>query len=285
MTNLNSNVSNIIINHATVRQKQALPDFLNACADRGMTQVSLWGDEIDRTGMDITRRILADTGLSVFGYNRAGPFLADDPSERRKLINGCIERIEQAAALDADHIFAFTGGLSSGSRDWAGAQIQAEDTLAQLLEVARAAGIKLALEPLHPMLAGARSCMVTLSHANALCDRLGDGIGIVVDVYHTWWDDRLKMELVYAGERNRIISFHVNDWLVPTRDLLTDRGMMGDGIIDLQAFWLMMQDAGYKGPIEVEIFSEDWWARDPDNVIDIALARCQQIFHNVRKLS
>lgn len=273
------NEPDIIINYATVRQKLSLPLFLQGCAARGMKGVSLWGDEVDDIGIETTRRILNETGLSVFGFNRAGPLLANEPSAYRKLIDESVRRIDQAAALGADHIFVFTGGLPDGSRDWAGSQTQAEDAIAQLLEVSRSAGIKLALEPLHPMLAGTRSCLVTLSHANALCDRLGDGIGIVVDAYHVWWDDRLQNELVYAGRKNRIISFHVNDWLVPTRDFLTDRGMMGDGIINLKAMWKMVQDAGYKGPIEVEIFSEDWWSRDPSEVVDTALERCGKIFN------
>lgn len=283
MTEKHLNASDIVINHATVRQKLPLSGFLHGCAARGMTSVSLWGEDVDRLGMDTTSRILSETGLSVFGFNRAGPFLADEPSVRCKLIDDCIRRIEQAAELEADHIFVFTGGLPEGSRDWAGAQNQAEDTVARLLEVGRAANIKLALEPLHPMLAGSRSCMVTLTQANDLCDRLGEGIGIVIDVYHVWWDDRLKIEVARAGNKNRIISFHVNDWLVPTRDLLTDRGMMGDGIIDLQATWQMVQEAGYTGPVEVEIFSEDWWARNPDDVIDTALTRCQHIFNKKDK--
>lgn len=270
--------SSVVINYATVRKKEALPEFLKACAERGMSAVSLWADEVERVGCDETRRLLADNQLEVFGYNRTGPFLAQDDRERRRLFDECRARIDEAATLGADHILVFPGGLPEGSRDLIGARQQTEETIGELLEIARAADVRLALEPLHPMLAGDRSCLVTMSHANALCDRLGDGIGIVVDVYHVWWDERLEDELLHAGDRGRILGFHVNDWLVPTRHLLTDRGMMGDGIIDLDGLWQMVQRAGYRGPIEVELFSTDWWAREPGDVIDTSLDRCRRIF-------
>lgn len=270
--------SSIVINHATTRRRQPLPDFLRACAERQMTRVSLWADDVEQIGMDKTRRLLVEHGLSVSGFNRTGPFLTRESKERRQRLDDCRARIEEAAALGADHILVFPGGLPEGSRDLIGAHAQMEETIGELLETARAAGVKLALEPLHPMLAGDRSCLVTMSHANALCDRLGAGIGIVVDVYHVWWDERLEQEVSHAGANDRILGFHVNDWLIPTRDLLTDRGMMGDGVIDLAGLWQMVQRAGYAGPIEVEIFSTDWWARNPDEVIDIAINRCQRIF-------
>lgn len=274
----------IVINYATVREKQSLPDFLRACAERGMSRVSLWANEVERIGLAETHRLLAEHNLTVFGYNRTGPFLAEGPQERRNLLDNCRSKIDQAVSLNADHILVFPGGLPKGSRDLAGARMQTEEIISDLLEYARKAGIRLALEPLHPMLAGDRSCLVTMSNANELCDRLGAGIGIVVDVYHVWWDERLQEEVSHAGANNRILSFHVNDWLIPTRDLLTDRGMMGDGIIDLAGLWQMVQAAGYSGPIEVEIFSTDWWARDPDEVLDIALNRCQRIFTGVKSV-
>jgi sugar phosphate isomerase/epimerase len=129
----------------------------------------------------------------------------------------------------------------------------------------------LAIEPLHPMYAADRACVNTMAHANALCDELGDGLGIAVDVYHVWWDPDLQREIARAG-RARLLAFHLCDWLVPTRDLLLDRGMMGDGVIDLPRIRSWMEAAGYRGAHEVEIFSaNDWWKRDPDEV----LATCQ----------
>jgi sugar phosphate isomerase/epimerase len=151
------------------------------------------------------------------------------------------------------------------------------DSLGLLHEYARAAGMPLAIEPLHPMYAADRACVNTLAQANDLCDELGpngrDGLGVAVDVYHVWWDPQLASEIMRAGERNRLYAYHICDWLVPTRDLLDDRGMMGDGVIDLPLIRRWMEAAGYRGMHEVEIFSSaNWWKRDADEV----LATCRK---------
>ena len=134
----------------------------------------------------------------------------------------------------------------------------------------------LAIEPLHPMYAADRACVNTLAQANDLCDELGDGAGVAVDAYHVWWDPDLEREIARAG-RN-ILAYHVNDWLVPTTDLLLDRGMMGDGVIDLRAIRAMVEAAGYRGHCEVEILSaSNWWKRDPDEVLRICIERHQTV--------
>jgi sugar phosphate isomerase/epimerase len=125
------------------------------------------------------------------------------------------------------------------------------------------------------MVAADRSCLNTLGQANSLCDGLGPALGLVVDVYHVWWDPRLEREIRRAGP-DRLLGFHVSDWLVPTRDPVFDRGMMGDGVIDIPAIRRLVETAGYDGAVEVEIFSDrDWWRRDPDEVVRIALERCR----------
>jgi sugar phosphate isomerase/epimerase len=150
------------------------------------------------------------------------------------------------------------------------------DALAALLPFARQSRVPLAIEPLHPMYAADRACVNTLGQANDLCDELGDGLGIAVDVYHVWWDPDLAREIPRAGRR--ILAYHVNDWLVPTTDLLLDRGMMGDGIIDLRAIRAKVEAAGYRGHCEVEILSaNDWWRRDPDEVLRTCIARHQSV--------
>jgi sugar phosphate isomerase/epimerase len=148
--------------------------------------------------------------------------------------------------------------------------------LAALPPYARDAGVPLASEPLHPLYAADRACVNTLAHANSLCDQLGDGMGVVVDVYHVWWDPGLAAQIKRAGKR--ILTYHVCDWLVPTRDLLLDRGMPGDGAIDLKSIRRMVEAAGYEGLIDVEIFSaENWWKRDPAEVLRICLERHQTV--------
>jgi sugar phosphate isomerase/epimerase len=148
------------------------------------------------------------------------------------------------------------------------------DGIAAILPHARANGMPLAIEPLHPMYAADRSCVNTLRHALDLCDRLGEGTGVAIDVYHVWWDPELDAQIARAGAANRILAYHICDWLVPTRDLLLDRGMMGDGVIDLPRIRGMIEKAGYRGFTEVEIFSAaNWWKRPGDEVLRTCLER------------
>ena len=264
-------MTQVVFNHATVRERADMLTFLRLCAERGLNTVSVWGDEIAKVGEVEALAALRDHGMAVSGYNRIGPltphYLAQAGAE-----------LERAARFGADHVMAFTGGLAAGERDLAAARGRLIDQLGPLLEMARKIGVKLAVEPLHPMLVGDRTIVASLGHGNDLCEALGPGIGLVVDVYHVWWDERLQTEIARAGQAGRLLGFHVNDWLVPTKHILTDRGMMGDGIIDLAGIQRMMQTAGFDGPVEVEIFSSRWWARDPADVMDIALARCGRIF-------
>ncbi|MHC5652977.1 sugar phosphate isomerase/epimerase family protein [Stappia sp.] len=264
-------MTGVVFNHATVRERADMLTFLDLCAGRGLDTVSIWGNEIDKVGEARALEAIRAHGLSVAGYNRIGPFTAEG-------LGAAEAELERAARFGADHVFLFTGGLEEGARDLPGARQRAEETIAGLLERARRVGVKLAIEPLHPMLVGDRTLISSLSHANDICDRLGEGIGVVVDVHHLWWDERLEAEIARAGRAGRLLGFHVNDWLVPTRHLLTDRGMMGDGVIDLPGIEAMMRRAGFGGPVEVEIFSSTWWQRDPAEVMDIALDRCARIF-------
>ena len=151
------------------------------------------------------------------------------------------------------------------------------DGLGELLDYAGPAGMPLAIEPLHPMYAAERACVNTMAHANDLCDELaprgGDGLGLAVDIYHVWWDPHLEAEIERAGAAERLFAYHICDWLVPTRDLLNDRGMMGDGVVDLPTVRGWMERAGYRGLHEVEIFSDRWWAEDPRHVLATCIER------------
>jgi sugar phosphate isomerase/epimerase len=148
-----------------------------------------------------------------------------------------------------------------------------KEGIATILPEARKAGVPLAIEPLHPMQAAERACINTLEQALEICEALGEGIGVAVDVYHVWWDPKLESQISRAGKA-RILAYHICDWLVPTRHLLNDRGMMGDGVIDLPRIRGWVESAGYSGFQEVEIFSElDWWQRDPDEVLRTCKAR------------
>jgi sugar phosphate isomerase/epimerase len=166
------------------------------------------------------------------------------------------------------------GGLATGERDLVAARKRVEDALALLLEHARKVGVALGLEPLHPMYAADRSCLSTFAHCLDLCNRLGEGAGIVADTYHCWWDPYFPQGLREAGAK-RILTFHLADWLVPTRDVYQDRGMIGDGIIDFAYYRSLLDEIGYDGPFEIELFSKlDWWTREGSEIVSVSVERC-----------
>jgi sugar phosphate isomerase/epimerase len=268
----------LAINLATTRGVWDLPRAVEGCLTRGITAIAPWRDQIAATGLAEAARIIRASGLRVTGLCRGGMFPAPNAAGRAAAIADNLRAIDEAAALEAECLVIVTGGLPEGSRDIAGARAMVAEGLAAILPHARTAGVPLAIEPLHPMYAADRACVNTLDQALDLCVSLGPGIGVAIDVYHIWWDPGLATAIARAGRMGTILAHHVCDWLVPTRDLLLDRGMMGDGVIDLAGIRRMIEDAGYHGPQEVEIFSrDDWWLRDGDEV----LAICQERFASV----
>ena len=271
------------INTATVRAQWRLPEIIAGLTRHGIRGIAPWRDQVAAAGLDDTARRIRDAGLVVTGLCRGGMFPAPDRDGRRAAHDDNRRAVDEALTLGARCLVLVVGGLPKDpagrivSRDLAGAREMVRDGLGLLLEYARSTGMPLAIEPLHPMYAADRACVNTLAQANSLCDELSpdgaDGLGVAVDVYHVWWDPQLASEIMRAGERNRLYAYHICDWLVPTRDLLDDRGMMGDGVIDLPLIRRWMEAAGYRGMHEVEIFSSaNWWKRDPDEV----LATCRQ---------
>ena len=263
------------LNLATVRKQWNLRDAVAGAKRHGYAGIAPWRDMVAETGAAEAARIFRDSGLRVTGYCRGGLFPAADAAGRHAAIDDNRRMIDEAAAIGAECIVMIGGGLPKGSRDLAGARKMFADGLATVLPHARDARIPFALEPMHPMYAADRGCVSTLAEANDLCDALGDGLGVAIDTYHVWWDPNLAREIARAGAR--IISHHICDWLVPTRHLLTDRGMMGDGVIDFPAIRRMIEAAGYTGIQEVEIFSEDWWARPGDEVLRVAMERFRTV--------
>jgi sugar phosphate isomerase/epimerase len=261
-------VPGLAINLATVRQQFDLRAAAEACRRHGITAVAPWRDQVAAVGLAEAAAILSDHGLSVTGLCRGGMFTsaADALDDNRRAI-------DEAAALGAQCLVLVVGGLPPGSRDLSGARATVAAGLAALLPHARASGLPLAIEPLHPIYAPDRACVNTLSQALDLCDVLGEGVGVVLDTYHLWWDPDLAAQVARAGKGKRILAHHISDFLMPTRDLLNDRGMMGDGVIDFRAFRRMVEAAGYMGPQEVEIFSNQWWARPGDVVLETCVER------------
>jgi sugar phosphate isomerase/epimerase len=261
------------LNTATLRAPWSLRDCIEGCVRHGIRGIAPWRDKLAECGVKEAARMISDGGLVVTGLCRGGMFPAADAAGRQAALDDNRRAVDEALEIGSRCLVLVVGGLPPGSRDIRGARDQVRDGIAALLEHARPAGLPLAVEPLHPMYAADRACVNTLKHANDLCDELGHGLGIVVDVYHVWWDPELQSEIARAG-RERLLGFHVCDWLVPTTDLLLDRGMMGDGVIDIRQIRAWMEAAGYDGFAEVEIFSaENWWKRPGDEVLRICVER------------
>jgi len=275
MRNFTDDTRLLAINSATVKA-WSLQELADGCARAGVTAIAPWRDIVQAVGNAQAGKIIRDAGLVATGLCRGGMFPAADEAGRRAAIDDNKRAVDEAAAIGAPCLVLIAGGLPKGSRDLTGAHAQVRDGLAALLPHAKQADVALAVEPLHPMYAADRACINTLAHANDLCDQLGPDLGIALDAYHVWWDPNLAREIKRAGKR--IISYHVCDWLVPTTDFLLDRGMMGDGIIDLRGLRTMVEATGYDGHVDVEIFSaNNWWKRDPNEVLRVCLERFRSV--------
>lgn len=278
MQDLTNDVARLAINTATVKQ-WTLPQVIEGCHKRGIRAITPWREDIQSVGIATARSWFRDSGITVSGYCRGGFFPYSDEAERKAAAEANLRALEEAAELGATSMALVAGGLPTGSRDIAGAREQVAAGIAALLERAKSLNVPLLIEPLHPMYAANRACVNSLKQAIDLCDRLDPDcsgyLGIAFDVYHLWWDPDLQEQIRRAGKA-RLRAFHVCDWLVPTRDMLNDRGMMGDGIIDIPKIRGWVEDVGYDGFCEVEIFSAaDWWTRPGDEVLDICVQRHQ----------
>ena len=270
-------VEGLSINLATLRPAD-MRQAVEACVRAGVTAIDPWRDQVASIGLENAVRLVRDNGLRVTGLCRGGMFPAADAVGRQAAIDDNRRAIDEAAALGADCLVLVVGGLPDGSRDIAAARAMVTEGITAVLPHARASGVPLALEPLHPMYAADRSCLNTLGQALDMCALLGDGTGVVIDVYHVWWDPDLERQIARAGAERRILAHHICDWRVPTRDLLLDRAMMGDGIVDLRRIRSLIEAAGYHGPQEVEIFSsEDWWKRPVDEVVATCVERYRTV--------
>ena len=253
------------LNTATVRKQWTLAQIIDGCARHGIRGISPWRDQIAAMGLKEAVKAIRSNDLKVTGLCRGGFFAEKNWKDDN------LRAIEEAQVLGAPALILVVGGMPGGSRDLAGARQHIQQCIAEVLPEARKAGVPLAIEPLHPMQV-TRAAVNTLEQALDMCDALGPGVGVAVDVYHVWWDPKLATQIARAGDR--ILGYHVCDWLPNTRELFNDRGMMGDGVIDLPLIRSWVEAAGYAGFQEVEIFSDlDWWKRDPDEVLRICKER------------
>ena len=270
------------LNTATVRKQWRLDRIIEECAKREIRAISPWRDQVAAVGIDKIEQALRATGIRLSGYCRGGFFPAADAAGLKAALDDNRRAIDEARQLEAPCLVLVVGSLpgaltgSPAYHDIARARNEVRDGIAASLEYARQVGMPLAIEPLHPMQAAERACINTLEQALDLCDELDPGqtgmLGVAADLYHIWWDPKLQSQIERAGAK-RLLAYHVCDWLTPTRDLLNDRGMMGDGVIELKKCRQWMEHAGYQGFAEVEIFSEHWWSQPGEVVLDTCIAR------------
>jgi len=274
------------INTATLRkqhgQERPLIEILDDCARHGVRAVAPWRDQVAAAGLKATSRVIRAHGLALSGYARGGMFPAGDQAGLKIALDDNRRAVDEACELRAACLVLVVGALPGAlegramHKNIALSRRQVFDGIAKLLEYARAQKMPLAIEPLHPMYAADRACVNTLEQALDICDALdpqrSGALGVAVDMYHVWWDPKLKAQIERAG-RERLLAFHVCDWLTPTTDLLNDRGMMGDGVIDIRQSRGWVEDNGYAGYSEVEIFSHRWWRLSGEETLRTCIER------------
>jgi sugar phosphate isomerase/epimerase len=249
-----------------------LQEAVEGCLRAEIPWIAPWRNKVAETGLAASRRLIRDAGLKVSSLCRGGMFPAATAAERQVKLDDNRRAVEEAAELGAEVLVLVCG--PSPDRDISQARQWVAEGIEQLIPFAKDHGIKLGIEPLHPMYAAERSVIVTLGQANAMAEAFDpQDVGVVVDVFHVWWDPELYNQIARAGENKRILGFHVSDWIVPTPDMLLGRGMMGDGVIELRKIRSAVEAAGYTGPIEVEIFNRAIWDQPGDEVLALMKQR------------
>ncbi len=262
-------VSRLSLNQATIKHAD-LATALRVTRDAGIASIGLWREPVAKVGLATAAAMVADAGLRVSSLCRGGFFTVADPARRRAALDDNRRAIEETAVLaaagrpgSAPVLVLVAGGLPDGDRDLAGARARAADAVADLVDDAAAAGVVLAVEPMHPIYAADRGVISTLGQALDVAERFPAAtVGVVVDTFHVWWDPQLAEQVRRAGRR--IAAYQVCDWITPLPpDALLARGMMGEGHIDFPTVTRLVTDAGYTGDVEVEIFNREVWDADP----------------------
>jgi sugar phosphate isomerase/epimerase len=262
------------INQMTVKQL-SMPELVDTCLELGVPGVGLWREPVQSYGVEATAKLVRDAGLTVTTLCRGGFLTAIDPAERAAALADNRLAIDEAATLGTDTLVLVSGGLPTGSKDLHGARERIADALGELGPYAEERGLKLAIEPLHPMYAADRCVVSTLAQALDLAERFpAHQVGVTVDTYHIWWDDTAPAQIARAGATGRIHTFQLADWTTPLPEgVLNGRGQIGDGSIDMREWKAYVEAAGYTGPIEVELFNDGLWARDGREVLAETAAR------------
>jgi sugar phosphate isomerase/epimerase len=264
--------SRLSLNQITTN-RWSVAEAVGGCVRHDVQSIALWRHKIEEGGLDSCVRAVNDAGLHVSSVCRGGMFPAATAAERKKRIEDNFRAVDEAAALHADSLVMVVGGCAGMSLD--DARRMVADGVATLVPYARECGVKIGLEPLHPMYAAERSVLVTIGQALELAQPYDQrDVGVILDTFHIWWDPHVEEQIERAA--GRIYGFHVSDWLVPLPDVLMGRGLMGDGVIDNCELRVMVEKAGYDGPIEVEIFNQALWDADPDTVLTQVVERFEK---------
>jgi sugar phosphate isomerase/epimerase len=256
-------LSRLSLNQRTT-SNWGVQEAVEGCVRADIPWIGLWRDKVAETGLEMSARIAREAGLRVSSLCRGGMFPAETAAERRARLDDNRRAVEGAATLGTAVLVLVCG--PSPNRDLEAARGMVEEGIDLLAPYAAELGVKLGIEPFHPALMSERSVIVTLTQALDIAERFDlDQVGVVIDVYHVFWDPDLFSQIARAS--GRILGFHVNDWVVPTHDPLLERGMMGDGVIELRRIRAAVDDAGYAGPIEVEIFNPEIWNQPGDKIL------------------
>jgi sugar phosphate isomerase/epimerase len=263
-----SDLAALSINQETVKQ-WSLPELADGCAAAGISAVGLWRAPVQGYGAARAAKLMRDAGLAVTSLCRGGFFTAVDPAERAAALDDNRAAIDEAATLGTGTLVLVSGGLPAGDRDLRGARERVADALAELGPYAAEHGVRLTLEPLHPMFASDRCVVSTLRQALDIAEGFPvEQVGVAVDTYHLWWDDTVGEQIARAGRSGRIAAFQLADWITPLPEgVLLGRGQLGDGAVDLRWFRGQVEAAGYRGMTEVEIFNPALWERDGAEVV------------------
>lgn len=252
--------------HTITTRPWSIEEATGRYAAAGVSGITVWRQWLEGRDAAKVGRDLRAAGLEVVSLCRGGFFPAADAAGRRAAVDDNLRAIDEAAALGAPLVVLVCGAVPG--QPLAESRNQIADGIAAVLDRAAGAEVRLAVEPLHPMYADSRSAINTIRQANELCDRIDSPLlGVTVDVYHLWWDPELEAQIERCGRAGRIFSFHVCDWRTPTEDLLNDRGLMGEGCIDVRQIRGWVEAAGFNGPVEVEIFSDRYWAADQNEFL------------------
>ena len=247
--------------HTMTNRPWGIGECVKNYAEAGIRGITIWRNVLENKKLKEVKMLLDDYQMTVVSLCRGGFFPSVEKEKRQAAIDDNLWAIEQAAAIGAPLIVLVCGADKGLSLEKSREQI-AEGIL-KILPAAKEAGVKLAIEPLHPMYAGDRSAVNTIAQANDMAESINSGfVGVAVDVYHLWWDNQLEEQIGRCGRNGNLFAFHVCDWNIPTTDFLNDRGLMGDGCINIPQIRGWVEKAGFKGFHEVEIFSEKYWAMD-----------------------